>query len=57
MILIDKNNVNTLWDDAIAKDNIALENIGGLKIYLPKTKFEKKDVCPYVPIHMVFDMK
>ena len=35
VILIDKNNVNTLWDDAIAKKIKELEKLGVLKFYLP----------------------
>ena len=42
VILIDKNNVNTLWDGVIAKEIMALYNIGVFQLYPPKTKFENK---------------
>ena len=52
VILLDKNNENTLWDDLME-----LENIGLFQFYPHGSKFEKEDGWKYVPMHMLFDVK
>ena len=57
VLLLDKNNGNTLWDDAIVKEMTELEKLGVLQLYPPKNNFEKKCGWQYAPMHMLFDVK
>ena len=41
-LLLDKKNGNNLWAETIAKDITALDRLGLLQFYPPKTKFENK---------------
>ena len=56
VLLLDKNNGNTLWDDAIFKEMTELEKLGVLQLYLPKNNFDKKCGWQYAPMHMIFDV-
>ena len=57
MLLLDRNNGRKLWADATANHMTALERLGVLQFYPPKTKFEKKDGWKYEPMHMILDAK
>ena len=56
VLLLDKNNGNTLWDDAIFKEMTELEKLGVFQLYPPKNNFEKKCGWQYAPMHMIFDV-
>ena len=43
VLLLNKKNANTLWDDDIAKEMVSFKRLSVCKLYLPKLKFDKKD--------------
>ena len=56
-LLLDKNNGNTLWSEAIVKEMTELEKLSVFQLYPPKNNFEKKCGWKYAPMHMLFDVK
>ena len=57
VFLLDKNNGNTLWSEAIVKEMTELEKLSMFQLYPPKNNFEKKCGWKYAPMHMLFDVK
>ena len=57
VLLLDKNNGNTLWSEAIVKEMTELEKLSVFQLYPPKNNFEKKRGWQYAPMHMLFDVK
>ena len=56
-LLFDKQNGNTKWADAIAKEMTGLDHLKAF-IYHPPTKvFPKSAGWKFAPIHMIFTVK
>jgi hypothetical protein len=54
---LDKENRNTLWADAIAKEMAGLDCLGVFKYHSVETEFKKDEGWQWAPLRMIFDIK
>ena len=55
--MFDKQNKNTKWADAIAKEMKGLERLSVFIFKPPNFMCKKSDGWQYAPMHMIFDIK
>jgi hypothetical protein len=56
-LLLDKQNKNTKWADAIAKEMTALNRLDVFEYKSPAHVCNKSDGWQFAPMHMIFDIK
>ena len=56
-LLFDKQNKNTKWADAIAKEMSGLERLRVFEFHSSSHVFKRADGWQFAPLHMIFDVK
>ena len=55
--MIDRNNRNHKWGEAIAKEMKSLDKLNAFIYHAPTKQFSKSDGWKYAPLHMIYSVK
>ena len=56
-LILDRENKNNLWAEAIMKEMNTLDSLRAFKYYSPNKRFRKEDGWQFEPLRMIYEIK